>query len=445
MKHLETIYRSFDIRGMFGEELTLEEVEKIGAVMVKQFSTKKVAIGRDVRPSADDMFAALARGICSEGCAVIDLGVVTTPMTYFFGGRADVDATVMITASHMPSSYNGLKITIEDVKPVSSDMLQIMREIVGTHTFSAEAVITNITTHSLQNEWVAHFKNRIDLGSSNFSVVIDPANMVGALEIDTFKAFPQLTVHAIYDELDHTCPNHEANPVKHDTLQDLGREVVATASDIGIAFDGDADRVGIVDERGVPVASDIIGILLAKKLLADQPGVHIVYDVRSTRALKEIIEENGGSCEREKVGHTHIRAKMRLQKSVLGIELSGHFFFQEANYSEGGPLPALLILELLKESSKPLSQLVAEVSRYHQSGEINSTIVSDPTAIFTTLQATFPTAQFDTLDGLSIDTPTWWCNIRLSANDPVMRLNLEAVTPKECEEKTKEILAIIRT
>lgn len=443
--HLNTIYRSFDIRGKFPTEITPEEVEKIGKAIVKRFKAKKVAIGRDIRPSADVLFAALSKGLVDQGCDVIDLGLTTTPMTYYIGGSTDVDATVMITASHMPSEYNGLKITIGDSKPVTADLLQELREIVGTHTFSSETTTGNIKSHAMQTAWIENFKNKHNLAGTGFSVVIDPANMIGSLEIATFKAFePDIRVHSIYDEFDHTCPNHEANPIKFETLADLGEEVRCRNANLGIAFDGDADRVGFVDENGIPVPSDIIGILLAKSVLAKHPGSTIVYDIRSTKALPETVTNLGGKAIREKVGHTFIRTTMREHDAVLGIELAGHFFFKDSFYSEGGPLPAFLIMELMKTEGKTLSALAAEAKVYEHSGEINSEITRTTNEIFTELKEVFADATFDELDGLTITYNNWWCNVRPSANDPVMRMNLEADTAELMEEKRDAVLNIIR-
>ena len=325
--HLKTIYRDFDIRGKYGEEITDEEVYKIGKAVVTHFNAKKIAIGRDIRPSADALFDALSKGIIEMGAHVVDLGLCTTPMSYFICGSTEVDATIMITASHMPSEYNGLKISVDDAKPVTGDVLQILKEIVGTHTFSMESTHGEITTHALQSDWIHKFKKRHDLSGSNFTLVVDPANMIGALEIDTFKAFePELTTYSIFEAFDHTSPNHEANPIKHETLVDLSKEVLLKKADVGVAFDGDADRVGFVDENGQPVASDIIGILLTQYILANNPGETVVYDIRSTRALKEEIVRRGGIPVREKVGHTNIKTTMRKHQAILGIELSGHFF-----------------------------------------------------------------------------------------------------------------------
>lgn len=446
LDHLDTIYRSFDIRGKYPEEITDDEVHKIGQALATHLKLKKVAIGRDIRPSADALFSALSNGLTSQGVQVVDLGLTTTPMTYFMGGSTDVDATVMITASHMPSEFNGLKITTDDAVPLYAELIQEIREIVGTHTFSAASTTGEVVAHALQEEWLQHFKKNHDLSGANLSVVIDPANMIGILDIPTFKAFePDITVYTIYDEFDHTCPNHEANPIKHDTLADLGCEVTDKKADLGIAFDGDADRVGFVDEKGTPIASDMIGALLSQVILKQYPGSTIVCDLRSSRALADTIEKHGGKVLRNRVGHSYIKKTMREHDAALGIELSGHFFFKDAYFAEGGPLPAFMIMELMKDSGKKLSELVAEVQDYHHSGEINSTIIRSPQEIYADLEKTFIDADISYMDGLLISYPDWWCNVRPSANDPVMRLNLEANSHELMEEKRDQILEIVRS
>lgn len=441
----KTIYRDFDIRGLYPEEITNEEVYKIAKALTKYYQVKKVAIGFDVRPSADSLFASLSKGFMESGVNVINLGRCTTPMSYYICGSTDVDMTVMITASHMPSNYNGLKISVEDAKPVTGDILQIIKEIVGTHTFSEETTHGTLTSHALQADWIKKFKSEHDLSNSGLSVVIDPANMIGILEIDTFKAFePDITVHTIFDDYDHTCPNHEANPIKHEALASLGEEVVCKKADLGVAFDGDADRVGFVDETGAPVPSDLIGILLSRYILKKYPGSTIVCDIRSTKSLIAEIEKLGGKVIREKVGHTHIKTRMRKENALLGIELSGHFFFKSSYFSEGGPLPAFIVMEIMKAEKKSLSQLIAEVRTLFQSGEINSTITRLPSEIYSDLEKQFPKAVKSSQDGLTLETKTWWCNVRPSANDPVMRLNLESNTKEEMELIRDQVLATIR-
>lgn len=444
--HLESIYRNYDIRGLYPEEINDEEVEKIGKALVKKFNTKKIAIGRDIRPSADALFEALKKGIISQGCDVVDLGLITTPMSYYVCGETDVDATVMITASHMPSNYNGLKISIQDARPVTSDLLQELRNIVGTHTFSESSVIGKITSSPPLDEWREKFRGQFSFKNRPIKVVIDPANMIGGLEIDTFRTFgEEIEVIPIYHEFDPNCPNHEANPIKTETLVDLGAAVRINKADLGIAFDGDADRVGFVDETGRPVSSDIIGALLAKQLLKTNPGAHIVFDPRSSRSVKKVVEKEGGKPVIWKVGHTNIRTKMRELGAVLGIELAGHFFFKETYYSEGGPLPAFIIMKIIHDTEKPLSQLVHEVKEFHHSGEINSEISRTPEEIYEDLKKHFSEGTYSDIDGLTIEYENWWLNVRPSANDPVLRLNLEADSEEKMLELKEETLKIINS
>ncbi len=445
-KHLESIYRNYDIRGLYPSEITEDEVEKIGYAIVKRFKAKKVAVGYDIRPSSEPLKNALVKGLTEAGCNVIDLGLVTTPMTYFVCGSTDVDATVMVTASHMPSQYNGLKIAIEDGKPVTKDVLQELKKIVGEHTYSSSEEIGVVEVESPLTRWQSKFKSAHSFGGRPLRIVIDPANMIGGLEIETFRAFePELEVFAIYDNFDHTTPNHEANPIKPETLKDLGLAVIENQADIGIAFDGDADRVGFVDENGTFVPADIIGALISRVLLKRAPNSTIVYDLRSSKAVGEEILLNQGVPLEWKVGHTNIRTKMREIDAIFGIELAGHYFFKDTYFSEGGPLPAFLILELIHESGKSLSTLVKEVQKYYHSTEINSEITKTPEVIYEYLQIEFPGGEVSQLDGLKIVFPDWWFNTRPSANDPVLRLNLEASTEELMKENLARILKIIQS
>lgn len=442
--HLQSIYRNYDIRGRYPEEITDDEVEKIGAAIVTYFAPKNVAIGRDIRPSSEPLFNALVRGITRMGAHVVDLGVVTTPMTYYVCGSTDVDVTVMITASHMPSEFNGLKISIEDAKPVTKDVLLKLRDIVGEHTYSSESTTGTVTVASPLQNWREKFRAQHAFTNRSYRIVVDPANMVGGLEIETLRAFePELDIIAIYDEFDASCPNHEANPLNTETLVDLGVAVREHQADFGIAFDGDADRVGFVDENGIVVSSDIIGALLARVLLEKYPGEYVIFDQRSSKAVAEEIERCGGIPLEWKVGHTNIRTKMRELNAILGIELAGHYFFRDTYFSEGGPYPVFLILELMEKTGQTLSELVAEVQRYHHSGEINRQTDIPLSTLYERLQNQYPDAEVRTLDGLKLICTDWWCNIRPSANDPVVRLNVEADTRDLMEFRRDELLRLI--
>jgi len=442
---MSSIYKSYDIRGKYEEELTVDDVAKIGKAIVTLYKPKKVAIGRDIRPSADILFETLARSITRMGADVVDLGLCTTPMSYFACAATGADVSIMITASHLPPEYNGLKITHENVKPATKKQMEEIALLVEQNDFKESVTAGTISKHALKDAWIEKFKKQFSFTESNLSLVIDPANMIGGLEIDTFKAFePDLAVNTIYDTFDFSCPNHEANPIKTETMKDLGKEVVIRHANLGIAFDGDADRVGFVDEKGTPISSDIIGALLVRSILQKHTGARVVYDVRSSHSLPEEIIKNGGTAIREKVGHINIRSKMRECDAVLGIELSGHFFFKESLFSEGGSLPAFYILDLIQTEQKLLSQLVAEVTKYAHSGEINSEITESAEAIYTKLRNAFDTTEADYLDGLTLTEKEWWINIRPSGTEPIMRLNVEAQTKEQMEEIRDKALSIIR-
>lgn len=441
---MTSIYKSYDIRGKYAEELTVSNVAKIGLAIVTLYKPRKVAIGGDIRPSADVLFDALASSITSMGVDVIDLGLCTTPMSYFACTTSDADVSIMITASHLPPEYNGLKITYDDAKPATKAQMEEIERLVTENNFNITEIKGTISTYKLSEAWTATFKKQFLFEGSGLSLVIDPANMIGGLEIATFKAFePSLTVHSIYDTFDFTCPNHEANPIKVETMSDLGAEVVKNGATLGIAFDGDADRVGFVDENGIPVSSDIIGTLLVRSMLKKYPHTTIVYDVRCSHILSEEIVKRGGTAVKEKVGHINIRSKMRECNAVLGVELSGHFFFKESSFSEGGALPVFYILDLIQTEKKPLSELVAEVTKYSQSGEINSPITKTPTEIYSKLQETFNSSKEDYIDGLTLTDEEWWINVRPSGTEPLMRLNVEATTREEMEEIRDRALQVI--
>ncbi len=444
--HLESIYRNYDIRGRYPEEITDAEVEKIGRAIALHFGVKKVAVGYDIRPSSVPLKNALVKGLSESGVHVIDLGLVTTPMTYYVCGSTDVDATVMVTASHMPSQFNGLKIAIEDAKPVTKDVLQELKRIVGEHTFSNAETIGVIEENSPLTAWQAKFKTAHRFGGRPLKLVIDPANMIGAVEVETFRQFePDIDVVAIYDDFDHTTPNHEANPIVPETLRDLGAAVRQHQADLGIGFDGDADRVGFVDELGQFVAADIAGALMVRMMLEKYPGATIIYDLRSSLAVRDEIIKYGGVPVEWKVGHTNIRTKMRELDAVRWIEPAGYYFFKETHFSGGCSLPAFLILQLLHDTGRPLSELVAAVKQYAHSGEINSEITRPVDAIYRDLLQQFPDGSVSTMDGLKVVFGDWWFNVRPSANDPVLRLNLEATSLELMEQRRDTLLSIIRT
>jgi phosphomannomutase len=383
-----------------------------------------------------------------QGANVVDVGLVTTPMLYHISGSTDAEVAVMITASHLGSDFNGLKICIEDAVPIGLDSgLREVREYIEKGTFKeveTKGTVTHLDPTPLWYKQVSDLSDQKD-EAGEIKIVVDPANAVGIIEIATLKTCGKnLCVESIFDTFDHTAPNHEANPLKHETLTDLGRTVTEFKADFGVAFDGDADRIGVVDENGVPVPQDILGIIFAEDLLRRKQGGAVVHDIRSTKRVREVIEALGGIPVPERVGHTYIRRKMREHNAVLGVELSGHYFFGDMYYSEGGARAVLLLVEILRNSGKKLSELVSAHAVYAHSGEINSVITRTPEEIYADIKSKYPDAQFHTKDGLSVECDDWWCNIRPSATDPVLRLNLEANNHKLRDELVTEVLELIR-
>lgn len=444
-EHLKSIYRGYDIRGSYPTEINEETVCKIGQAIVNYLGAKTIVIGRDNRSSSLSLFKSLSQGITQQGANVIDIGLTSTPMVYFASGKLDVDAAVVITASHMPSPFNGLKICRKDAVSIGIDSgLLDIKKLVQENKFYESKNAGSVAQKDIKEDYYANLLRFVHL-EKPFTVVVDPANMMGIVELEIFKKLKEIiTLHTIYDTFDDTCPNHEANPLKYETLKDLGARVLETKANIGVAFDGDADRIGFVDENGKPVPADLIATLMAKEMLQKYPGSTIVYDQRSSKSLPEAIEENGGIPIESRVGHSFVKTKMRETEAPLGTELSGHYFFRDNYYAESGSLPALLILELMQKTNKPLSELVKEVKRYHHSGEINSTVTQTPEEIYSKLEKRYPDGKVDKLDGIKIEYNDWWFNARPSANDPVMRLTLEAHTQKLMNEKVQEVLAIIR-
>lgn len=445
--HLQSIYRNFDIRGAYPDEINETEVKKIGQSLVFLHQAKKVVIGHDYRPSSESLHEALIAGITAAGADVVTVGMITTPMLYHAAGEKSADVSIMITGSHMPTGFNGLKICLADVVPIGLDSgLAELRDHVAADFHSDSLSVGAVTEYNVKPDWQEHVAALLQFNTDKTTkVVIDPANMVGILEIDTVRQFESLEVTSMYDEYDWSCPHHEANPMKLDTLKDLGDRVVSEGAAIGIGLDGDADRIGVVDENGIPVPQDVVGALIAKELITRNGGTgKVIHDVRSSKHAGEVIEAAGGEAVPHKIGHTYIRRLMRENGALYGLELSGHHFFRDMHNSEGGIFPALLLIEIMQKENKTLSELAAAHQVYYHSSEINSEVERTPEAIYEHLRSEFTDAEFETIDGLTIKYDDWWCNVRPSANDPVMRLNLEADTKTLMEEKRDFVLSIIR-
>ncbi len=439
------IFKAYDIRGIYPSEINEDDAYHIGRAVVKHLKPKVLGVGRDIRTSSPSLFESFARGVMDGGSDVVDLGVITTPMVYFAAGRLDIDAAISLTASHNPPEYNGMKIALRGAVPVGENTgLREIRDLALRQEWSAVTERGTMTSEDIKAAYYGYFASFAELHDKRFTLVIDTANAMGVLELPIYEQFAEnLSVVNLYNDLDHPFSCHEANPLKTETLDELRAKVTAVHADLGIAYDGDADRIGFVDEQGTIIPMDLITGLVAEIILKKRPGSTILYDLRSSRAVKEIIEENGGTAKECKVGHANIKRQMREDGAIFAGELSGHYYFEENSFAEAGTLPALLLLNLMTETGKPISELVATLRRYAHSGEINSE-VHDKDAVLAALKEKYADGKQHELDGLKVEYTDWWFNVRPSNTEPLLRLNLEATTPELMEEKKAELLALIR-
>lgn len=440
------IFKAYDIRGIYGTDFDEHDAYAIGRATVDFLGCQRLAVGRDARASSPVLFESFTRGAMEAGADILDLGVITTPMVYFAAGRLDIDAAVSITASHNPPEYNGMKICLRGALPVGETSgLSAIRDIVLKGEFKTSEKTGSLIPEDIKPAYYGFFASFAELDDHRFSLVIDTANAMGVLELPIYGQLSEnLAVTHLYDDLAHPFSAHEANPLKTETLDELRARVLTEKADLGIAYDGDADRIGFVDETGQIIPMDLITALLAKEVLKKKPGSTILYDLRSSRSVKEFIKENGGQALECRVGHAFIKQQMRETGAIFAGELSGHYYFEENSLAEAGTLPALLLLNLMAETGRPISALVAETKRYCHSGEINSE-VTDKDAILAKLRTRYADGTQHELDGLKVDYPDWWFNVRPSNTEPLLRLNLEAATPEQMAAKRDELLDLIRS
>jgi phosphomannomutase len=395
-----------------------------------------------MRPHSQPLFEALARGLTEQGADVIDLGLCSTPMSYYANGTLGADAGIMITASHNPGPYNGFKMSRERAIPISGATgIKEIEQIVLNESYAPPAAQPGkISRHDVGPAYIGHIQAFADFRRP-VKVAIDYANGMGLYEGRALEGL--MEIDPLFDTLDGSFPNHEANPLELETFEPLQHKIRGGQYDFGIYFDGDADRAGFTDELGNIVSNDMITALIASAMLEKEKGV-VFYDLRSSWAVKEVITEAGGEPRMSRVGHAFIKEQMREAKAIFAGELSGHYYFRENFYTESAALAAIMIANLITHTGKTLSQLVAPVQRYVASGEINST-VADTQPVFERLRKTFPDARFIELDGLSAEFNDWWFNVRASNTEPLVRLNLEASTEVEMTTKRDQLLELIRT
>lgn len=448
---LDTIFKAYDVRGIYPTEINEDIAYKIGRAFVKFLGAKKVVIGRDIRESSPSLFEKLEQGIVDEGADVYDLDLATTPMMYYASGKLDVDGGIILTASHNPGQYNGMKFCHAQAVPIgeSSGLLEI-KKLVADDNFEEPTERGTIIKKDIKDEFIDHLASQMNIGDKKFKVVADFANAMGILEMGLYEKFKDnIELVTLFEEFDSTFPNHEANPLKTETLKDLQEKVKEEKADIGISYDGDGDRTGFVDEKGEVIPMDLTTALIGKVILERHPGAKILFDLRSSMAVKEMIEENGGNAIECRVGHALIKKQMRDENAIFAGELSGHYYFQENFKAEAGSLPIVYLLNLMAETGSTISELVSDAKRYYHSGEINSE-VENKDQVIATLKEKYGDGEITELDGVKIsfwnneEGQRWWLNVRPSNTEPVLRLNLEADTQEMMEQKRDEVLAIIR-
>jgi phosphomannomutase len=444
------IFKAYDVRGIVPTQLDEEIAYKIGLAF--QFvldeedraNGNTVVVSRDMRSHSVPLAKALVEGLTDGGLDVLDIGLSTTPMNYFAIGHFRAAGGVQVTASHNPAQYNGFKFSRHGARPVSGDHgIPLMEEKVKSGDLPKAEKKGTVRSGDVFRFYEHHILSFLREGSYGqpLKVVIDAANGMGTIDRPILEAMG-IQLIPLYFELDGTFPNHEANPLKEETLLDLRRAVRESEADLGITFDGDADRAAFIDETGTPIGSDLITGLVAGVLLEREPGKAVLYDLRSSRAVHEYIEEKGGIPVRERVGHSFMKATLRKRDGLFGGELAGHYYFRDHSYADCPMLAVVEVLNLMREKKQLLSELVRPLQRYHKSHEINFQ-AEDKQEKMEALARHFSDAQIDYLDGITITYPDWWANVRPSNTENFMRLVLEARTGAELERRKAEIIEIL--
>ena len=441
---LDRIFKAYDVRGVVPDELDVDTARRIGGAFASWTGAPRILIGRDCRLSSPDLAAALAEGATAVGADVTDIGLASTDLLYFASGSLDLPG-IMLTASHNPPNYNGMKFCLAGARPVGQDTgLADLRELAaGPEPARAEAA-GSVEHRDLLDDYVEHVLTFVDVDAMRpLTVVIDTANGMGGLVAPAVLARLPVTLHHLFPELDGTFPNHPADPIDPENQRDLKAAVLEFGADIGLAFDGDADRVFLVDERAEGVSGSIVTALVAKALLKRNPGAPVVYNLICSWTVPEVIREEGGQPVRTRVGHSFIKKVMAETGAVFGGEHSGHYYFRDNYFADSGLIAAVVALGELSSAGVPLSELLAPFRRYAASGEINS-VVEDPAGRIEAIAARYSDGTQDRTDGLTVEFPDWWANVRASNTEPLLRLNVEARTQELLDERTAELLSLIR-
>ena len=443
---LDAVVKAYDIRGLAPEQLDADLCAALGAAFAAFVAdadgAQRVLVARDMRPTGPELVDAFAEGVTSQGLDVVDVGLGSTDMLYFAAGALDAPGA-MFTASHNPAAYNGIKLCRSGARPVGEETgLADIRA-------RAEAGVPPVDQRGSRHEdevlsrFADHVRSFVDVSSLRpLKVVADTANGMGGLVVPAvFETLP-FDLEILYPELDGTFPNHPADPIQPENQRDLQERVLATGADVGLAFDGDADRVFLVDERAELLSGSLTTAIVADEMLSREPGGTVIHNLICSKAVPEVVSEAGGTPVRSRVGHSFIKAVMAETGAIFGGEHSGHYYFRDNYRADSGLIAALVVLDVLSRAGKPLSELRTPYERYAASGEIN-TEVPDPAAVIDLVAEAFGGADQDRLDGLTVDLGDWWFNLRPSNTEPLLRLNLEAPDAEACTRRVAEVQAIM--
>jgi phosphomannomutase len=441
---LDQVFKAYDVRGLYPDQLDEDLARRIGRAFIELTGAGSLAIGQDMRPSSEPMAEALADGATSQGADVIRVGLCSTDMLYYVSGALDV-AGIMLTASHNPSQYNGLKFTRPGAVPVGQESgLADLKRMVAEGEPSDDAPKRGEVQQGedLLPRYAEHVRGFVDQDALRpLKVVADAGNgMAGHVLPVIFERLP-FDLVPMYFELDGTFPNHPADPINPKNLEALRQRVVAERADVGLAFDGDADRVFLVDETGGIVQSSLVGALVSRTMCEREPGATVLYNLICSHVVPETIREAGGNPVRTRVGHSFIKAVMAETGAIFGCEHSGHYYFRDNYRADSGLIAALVTLEVLSRANRPLSEVLAPYRRYADSGEINRRIEGDdPKSAIQRVAEDYPEDQRDWTDGLTIEAQDWWFNLRPSNTEPLLRLNVEARDEEQMARVRDEVL-----
>jgi len=461
MADLDAIFKAYDIRGTYPDQIDSEACHAIGAAFARFAldeggDVPEILVARDMRPSGVELAAAFRDGVRSQGVDVVDLGLASTDLVYFASGSRNAPGA-MFTASHNPAQYNGIKFCLAGARPVGLDSgLAVIRDLAAGALAAKTLAGTGLdavaspgseSSDDMLGAFADHVRSFVDVSKFRpLKIVADTANGMGGLVVPAvFESLP-FDLEIMYGELDGTFPNHPADPIQPENQRDLRARVLEVGADLGFAFDGDADRVFVVDERGEGLSGSVTTALVAAGVLAKEPGATVLHNLICSKVVPEVVRERGGVPIRTKVGHSYIKADMARTGAAFGGEHSAHYYFRDNYRADSGLIAAVHVLEQLCATDQPLSVLRAPFDRYADSGEIN-TQVSDPAKVIDEVAAVYaqnhPEGVQDRLDGLTVDLGDWWFNLRPSNTEPLLRLNLEARTRDECDAHTSELLHLI--